>query len=78
MQGLVSHTAHSRFERMRAESPCTGLAGGSAAGPLSITETWTVTTLTRARQVRDSVAYVVRGEPKFQIFVTMIPCTSAT
>lgn len=78
MQSLVSHTAHSRFERLRAVTPCTGLASAAASGPLTITETWTVTQLTRAVQVRDSVAYVVRGEPKHQIFVTLIPCTAAT
>ena len=78
VQSLVSRTAHTRFEQMRAASPCTGLTSDEADGPLSITETWTVTQLTRAVQVRDSIAYEVRGEPRFQIFVTIIPCTSAT
>ncbi len=77
-QSLVARTAHSRFEQMRASSPCTALASGSAAWPGAITETWTVTALARAVEVRDSVAYEVRGEPRFQIFETIIPCTSAT
>ena len=78
MQSLDGRAAHSRFEQMRADSPGAGLAGDEADGPLSITETWSVTPLTRAVQVRDSVAYLVRGEPRHQIFVTIIPCTSAT
>lgn len=77
-QSLVAHAAHSRFERMRASSPCTSLAGGSATVPNTLTETWQVSALTRAIAVRDSIAFVVRGEPKHQIFVTIIPCTSAT
>lgn len=77
-QSIVAHTAHSRFEQMRASSPCTSLASGTATWPDGITETWTVAALTRAVGVRDSVAYLVRGEPRFQVFVTIIPCTSAT
>jgi prepilin-type N-terminal cleavage/methylation domain-containing protein len=78
MQSLVSRTANSRFEQMRAVDACGSLANGSATGPGSITETWTATAITRAIQVRDSVAYSVAGEEKFQIFVTIIPCTAAT
>jgi Tfp pilus assembly protein PilV len=77
LQSLVGTTAHSRFEQMRAV-PCGGLANGDAEGPSTITETWTVAALTRARLVRDSVAYTIGGEEKFQIFVTIIPCTAAT
>lgn len=77
IQSLVSRTAHTRFEQMRAE-PCGGLAGGSATSILSISETWSATPLGRAVAVRDSVAYLVRGEPRHQIFVTMIPCASST
>ena len=78
MQTLVSRTASSRFEQMRSSGTCTALASGTATGPLGITETWTVAQMTRTVAVRDSVTYLVRGEERFQVFVTLIPCTAST
>jgi type IV pilus modification protein PilV len=73
-QTIAAQTAQSRFEQLRSNYNCAALSDGSANAGKNVTETWTVTNGTGVVTIRDSVAYRVRGQAKYQIYRSMLPC----
>lgn len=69
---LAASTAQARFEILRSMD-CTLLSSGSASAR-GISEVWTVTALTRAREVTDTVKFTTPRGQSVHAYRTMIPC----
>jgi prepilin-type N-terminal cleavage/methylation domain-containing protein len=71
-QALAATLAQSRLEQLRATS-CATLASGTDT-TRSIVTKWTVTTITRGRDVTLTVKYPMARGPRIQSFRTVVPC----
>ena len=72
-QVIAANIAQSRLEKLRS-SPCTTLASG-ADTTRGVTNTWTVTTVTRGKSVIDSVRIPMgRGQVRTRVYMTTLPC----
>lgn len=69
---LAASTAQTRFEILRSGS-CTTATGGTASSR-GIAEVWTVTTLSRAVEVTDTVTFTTPRGSRSHAYRTMIPC----
>ena len=69
---LAANMAQARFEALRSQD-CATLVGGSATAR-GITEVWTVTAVTRAREVTDTVKFTTTRGQSTHAYRTMIPC----
>ena len=75
-QTIAAQTAQSRFEKLRSHYTCAGLSSGNATAAKNVREWWTVTNGTGVVTIRDSVVYRVRGQLKFQVYQSMLPCAA--
>lgn len=73
-QTIAAQTAQSRFETLRSNYNCAALSSGSATAGKNVREWWTVTNGVGVVMIRDSVVFRVRGQQKFQVYQSMLPC----
>ncbi|HET9005031.1 MAG TPA: prepilin-type N-terminal cleavage/methylation domain-containing protein [Gemmatimonadaceae bacterium] len=72
-QTLAATVAQSRLEKIRS-SPCASLVSGSET-VRGITNTWTITAVTRGIDVRDSVSFPGSGNTRrWKVYRTSLSC----
>lgn len=72
-QTIAATVAQSRLEKIRS-SPCASLTSGSET-VRGITNTWTITAVTRGVDVKDSVSFPsARNTTRYKIYRTSLSC----
>lgn len=71
--GIAAAVAQTRIEQLRAGS-CTTTQSGTAT-TRGVSESWTVTPMTRSAQLQVVVSYSTRRGTKSQTYTSTVPCT---
>ena len=70
---IASSVAQTRVERLRTAT-CTAAATGTGT-TRGITESWTLTPMTRSAELAVTVTYTTKRGSRSQTYTSMVPCT---